>query len=206
MGGFFFGCTNNPAAALVQDSSCSGFVTSPDTKEEPMATDAAGWWQRKNIRGRAMGAFKTGLAAVLCLWLGHLFRLSHSYWAAVSAIVVMGSDSAVTWTSCRDRLIGTAIGALMGWGTFYVWHEHYFLYGLAVMVCLLACSLLEFEKAGRLAGVALTIVLLIRIDSGPGQAALARFLEVSLGILVALGVTVLVFPDRKLMSTDEALS
>lgn len=167
-----------------------------------MAADAAGWWQRKNIRRRAMGAFKTGVAAVLCLWLGNLLGLSHSYWAAISAIVVMGSDSAVTWTSCRDRLIGTAIGALMGWGMFYVWRGHYITYGLAIMVCLLVCSLLEFEKAGRLAGVALTIILLIKIDSGPGQAALARFLEVSLGILVALGVTVAVFPERPQMTSS----
>ncbi len=164
--------------------------------------DAAGWWQQKKIGRRAMGAFKTGVAAVLCLWLGNLFGLAHSYWAAISAIVVMGSDSAVNWISCRDRLIGTAIGALMGWGMFYVWRGHYIVYGLAIMVCLLICSLLEFEKAGRLAGVALTIILLIKIDSGPGQAALARFLEVSLGILVALGVTVLVFPERLLRNSQ----
>jgi uncharacterized membrane protein YgaE (UPF0421/DUF939 family) len=171
-------------------------------KEKPMAEDAMSWWTRRNFGQRAMGAFKTGVAAVLCLWLGHLFRLSHSYWAAISAIVVMGSDSAVTWTSCRDRLIGTAIGALMGWGVFYVWRGHYVLYGLAIMVSLLACSLLEFEKAGRLAGVALTIILLIKIDSGPGHAALARFLEVSLGILVALAVTVVVFPERPRMAAE----
>lgn len=169
-----------------------------------MAADAVGWWQRKNIRRRAMGAFKTGVAAVLCLWLGNLFGLAHSYWAAISAIVVMGSDSAVNWISCRDRLIGTAIGALLGWGMFYVWRGHYIVYGLAIMVCLLICSLLEFEKAGRLAGVALTIILLIKIDSGPGHAALARFLEVSLGVLVALGVTVVVFPERPLMGGDRA--
>ena len=65
-------------------------------REEPMAANAAGWLQQKKIGRRAMGAFKTGVAAVLCLWLGNLFGLSHSYWAAISAIVVMGSDSAVT--------------------------------------------------------------------------------------------------------------
>ena len=161
-----------------------------------MNANAAAWWKRRNFGRRALDAFKTGVAALLCLWLGHLFRLTHSYWAAVSAIVVMQSDASVTLSSCRDRLIGTAIGALMGWGMFYVWHGHYVVYGLAVMLCLLICSLLEFEKAGRLASVALTIVLLIKIDSGPEQAAVARFLEVSLGIIVALAVTMLVFPER----------
>jgi uncharacterized membrane protein YccC len=158
------------------------------------APAAANWWRRKKIGNSAIGAFKTSLAAVLCLWLGNLFGLTHSYWAAVSAIVVMGSDSGVTWASCRDRLIGTGIGALLGWGTAYVWHGHYLLYGLAVLICLLVCSTLEFEKAGRLAGVALTIIVLIKIDGGPGSAALARFLEVGLGIVVALAVTHLVFP------------
>jgi uncharacterized membrane protein YccC len=173
-----------------------------------MATQAedpnrGSWWERKNIRQRATGAFKTGMAAVLCLWLGHLFGLTHSYWAAVSAIVVMGSES-VSLVACRDRLIGTAIGAVLGWATFYVWHGYYLLYGLAVMLCLLACSMLKFEKAGRLAGVALTIIVLIKVDGGPGRAAVARFLEVGLGIVVALAVTLLVFPERPAEFADSA--
>jgi uncharacterized membrane protein YgaE (UPF0421/DUF939 family) len=176
----------------------------------PVATElgspvAANWWKRKNIGNRAIGAFKSSLAAVLCIWLGNLFGLTHSYWAAVSAVVVMGSDTPVSLASCRDRVIGTAIGALLGWGTSYVWHGHYLLYGLAVLVCLLVCSTLEYEKAGRLAAVALTIIVLIHIDQGPGQAALARFLEVSLGVVVALAVTLLVFPQRPAEYANPAL-
>jgi uncharacterized membrane protein YgaE (UPF0421/DUF939 family) len=156
----------------------------------------ANWWERKKIGSRALGAFKTSLAAVLCLSLGNLFGLSHSYWAAISAIVVMGSDTAVSLVACRDRLIGTAIGAVLGWATFHVWHGHYVVYGLAILICLLVCSTLEFEKAGRLASVALTIIVLIKTEGGPLQAALSRFLEVGLGIVVALAVSLLVFPQR----------
>jgi uncharacterized membrane protein YgaE (UPF0421/DUF939 family) len=162
----------------------------------PESVGSSHWWERTNFTIRAIGAFKTGLAAVLCLWLGNLFHLTHSYWAAVSAIVVMGSDSNLNLTTCRDRIIGTAIGAFLGWATYYAWHGHYLLYGLAVMLCVFVCSLLEFEKAGRLAAVTLTIVALISIDDGPAQAALARFLEVGLGIVVALAVTLLVFPPH----------
>lgn len=168
---------------------------------KPMAANSAGeavasWWERKEINTRVLDAFKTSLAAVICLWLGNRLGLVHSYWAAVSAIVVMASDKNLTLISCRDRIIGTAIGALLGWGTYYVWHGHYLMYALAVLLCLLACSTLEFEKAGRLAAVTLTIVVLIPIDNGPGSAALARFLEVSMGVVVALAMTHLVFPQR----------
>jgi hypothetical protein len=46
----------------------------------------------KNFGSQAISAFKTGLAAVLCVWLGNLLGLEHS-WAAVSAIVVMVVDN-----------------------------------------------------------------------------------------------------------------
>ena len=155
------------------------------------------WREQKNFGKQAIGAFKTGLAAVICVWLGNLLGLAHSYWAAVSAIVVMGLDNTLTFASCRDRIIGTAIGAFMGWVTCYAWHGHYLLYGLSVALCIFICSMLAFDKAGRLAAVALSIIVLVKIDNGPAQAAIGRFLEVGLGIVVALVVTLLVFPTHR---------
>ena len=154
------------------------------------------WWEGKNFGKQAVAAFKTGLAAVLCVWLGNLLGLEHSYWAAVSAIVVMAYDSTITFASCWDRILGTAIGAFLGWVTCYVWHGHYLIYGLSVALCIFICSALAFDKAGRLAAVTLSIIVLVKVDGGPAQAAIARFLEVGLGIVVALAVTLLVFPPR----------
>lgn len=102
----------------------------------------------------------------------------------------------MTFTSSRDRIIGTGIGVLLGWGTSYVWHGHSLLYGISVALCILFCSALQFHKAGHLAAVALTIVMLVNVDAAPGRAALDRFLEVGLGILVALAVTLLVLPPK----------
>ena len=87
------------------------------TNAESPEHAVSSWWQRKDFGDVAVSAFKTGLAAVLCVWLGNLFGLVHSYWAAVSAIVVLGADPAPTFASCRDRIIGTAIGAFLGWVT-----------------------------------------------------------------------------------------
>jgi uncharacterized membrane protein YccC len=156
----------------------------------------ASWWVQKNFGKQAVGALKTGLAAILCMWLGDLIGLIHSYWAAVSAIVVMGFDNTLTFASCRDRILGTAIGAFLGWIACYLWHGDYLIYGLAVAVCIFVCSAFAFDKAGRLAAVTLSIIVLVKIDGGPAQAAIARFSEVGFGIVVALAVTMLVFPSR----------
>ena len=164
------------------------------TNTEDQESRVPGWLKQKKIGNQSIAALRTGLAVVLCIWLGNLLGLSRSYWAAVSAIVVMGVDTTLTFASCRDRIIGTAIGAFMGWVTFYVWHGHYLVYGLAVALCIFVCSALAYDKAGRLAAVTLSIVVLVKWDGGPAHAAVSRFLEVGFGIVVALAVTLLVFP------------
>ena len=90
------------------------------TSSVPGESRFSTWLKGRNFGKQAIGAFKTGLAAVLCVWLGNLLGLEHSYWAAVSAIVVMAYDTTLTFASCRDRIIGTAIGAFLGWVTCYV--------------------------------------------------------------------------------------
>jgi uncharacterized membrane protein YccC len=168
--------------------------SSTDASDQPRPQP--NWWQQKDFGYQAIGAFKTGLAAVICVWLGNLLGLERSFWAAVSAIVVMAFDTTITFASCRDRIIGTAIGAFLGWVTYYAWHGHYVIYGLAVALCIFVCSALAFDKAGRLAAVTLSVIVLVKFDGGPAHAAISRFLEVGLGIVVALAVTTLVLPSR----------
>jgi uncharacterized membrane protein YgaE (UPF0421/DUF939 family) len=139
---------------------------------------------------------RAGLAAVISLWLANLLVLPHAFWAAVSAIVVMGWDSTLTFASCRDRVLGTAVGAFLGWVTFYAWHGHYLLYGVSVALCVFVCSAFQFDKAGRLAAATLSIIVLVPLDAPPSKVALSRFLEVGIGVTVALVVSLVVFPSR----------
>jgi len=132
---------------------------------------------------------KTALAAGLCLVLARAMKLHQPYWACVSTIVVMQSETAATLVASRDRLVGTAVGALVGWGVSVVWHEHFVVYAAAVLICMLIPELLGLKGAGRLAGVAATIILLVPSTATRGVTARNRFLEVSFGIVVALVVS-----------------
>ena len=59
-----------------------------------------------------------------------------------------------------------------------------------------ACSALQFDKAGRLAAATLSIIVLVPLDAPPSQVALRRFLEVGIGVTVALVVSLVVFPSH----------
>jgi uncharacterized membrane protein YgaE (UPF0421/DUF939 family) len=141
-------------------------------------------------------AAKTGLAAVLAYYLAHFIRLPESYWAAISAIIVMYSDVSRTINASGQRLVGTAIGVSIGGLFVALFGEKLWAFGIAVTMTVFVCSLLGLADAARLAGVAVAIVMLIGHPVHPWIAPLHRFLEVSFGIVIAVLVSALIWPTR----------
>lgn len=70
----------------------------------------------KGLLAHIFQAAKAGLAAVLAFYVARFTGLPESYWAAVSAIIVMYSDMTRTLRAAGYRLIGTAIGVTIGAG------------------------------------------------------------------------------------------
>jgi uncharacterized membrane protein YgaE (UPF0421/DUF939 family) len=142
-------------------------------------------------------AAKTGLAAVLAFYLARFLSLPESYWAAISAILVMYSDVSRTVKASGQRLVGTAIGVSVGGIFAALFGQHLWAFGAAVTLTVLVCALLGFAEAARLAGVAVAIVMLVSHPGRPWAAALHRFLEVSFGIVIAVLVSALHWPLRR---------
>jgi uncharacterized membrane protein YgaE (UPF0421/DUF939 family) len=141
-------------------------------------------------------AAKTGLAAVLAFYLAQFLKLPESYWAAISAIIVMYSEVSRTMKASGQRLVGTAIGVSMGGAFAALFGQQLWAFGVAVAITVFVCGLLGFADAARLAGVAVAIVMLASHPGRPWTAALHRFLEVSFGIVIAVLVSALNWPSR----------
>jgi uncharacterized membrane protein YgaE (UPF0421/DUF939 family) len=146
---------------------------------------------------RLKHAAKTGLAAALSFYLASFLHLPESYWAAISAIIVMYSDVSRTLKASGQRLVGTAIGVSIGGAFAALFGQRIWAFGVAVTLTVLVCALLGFAEAARLAGVAVAIVMLVSRPGSPWIAALHRFLEVSFGIVIAVVVSVLIWPSKK---------
>lgn len=149
-------------------------------------------------------AAKTALAAALCWWLASRFGLHDGYWGAISAIIVLQSNVGATITASRDRILGTVIGALFGF-TFSLVGTLPWNYIFAVIAAIVVCGLLGYRSSSRLAGVTITIVMLVQ-SSSRKELAFIRVGQVVVGILVALAVTTLVFPDRARLRLRDGLA
>lgn len=158
-------------------------------------------WERRRL---LIHAAKTALAAALCWWIATLFGLHDGYWGAISAIIVLQSNFGATISASRDRILGTLIGALIGFSCTQFgalpWN-----YILAVAAAVIVCGLLGLRSSSRLAGVTITIIMLVKTGSH-WTLALDRVLEVFLGIVVAVAISTLVFPDRARLRLREGLA
>ena len=163
-----------------------------------------GWlsWERRRL---LIHAAKTALAAGLCWWLALRFGLHDGYWGAISAIIVLQSNFGATITASRDRILGTVIGALFGF-SFSLFGVLPWNYILAVIAAVAVCGLLGLRSSSRLAGVTITIVMLVQKTGSHWTVALDRVSEVFLGIVVALAIATLVFADRARLRLRDGLA
>ena len=150
-------------------------------------------------------AAKTALAATLCWWLAQAFGLHEPYWGPISAIIVLQSNVGSTITASRDRILGTLIGAAFGF-SFSLFGALPWNYVGAVLAAVILSGLLGLRNSSRLAGVTITIVMLVQKTGSRWELALDRVGEVMLGIVAALAVSTLVFPDRARVRLRDGLA
>lgn len=188
----------------MQSASNKSWSQEAQTLKKHLAGPTSGFltFERKSM---LLLAFKTALAAGLCYWLATLAHLADGYWGSISAIIVLQSNVGSTVTASRDRLIGTLIGAGFG-AVFSLFGEGLWVYLLAVVAAMVTCSLLGLKNSARLAGVTVTILMLVHRTGSNWTMPMHRVIEVLLGIVIALGISTLVLPDKAKVRLQDGLA
>jgi uncharacterized membrane protein YgaE (UPF0421/DUF939 family) len=157
-----------------------------ECRHRPSTVDMAS--SRNLTRARFELAVATGIAGVVSLYAARILQLPQAYWAAISSFIVLQSNIAGTLSAARNRLIGTAIGAVIGALSVRYLGAHPLWLGLAAVLTVLICQALGLEDSYRLACVTVAIVMLISPMHSAWVTAAYRFLEVALGIIVAVAI------------------
>jgi len=129
-------------------------------------------------------------------------KMPEAYWAAIATLVVMQSTLGATLTLSIERIAATAVRASAGALEANYFRTNLVAYAIAIfLVGLLSFAFRLEETAYSYASITLTIIVLIPRSEAPWATALHRFLEVSIGIIVALGVVAL-WPEHRRPSPD----
>lgn len=131
---------------------------------------------------------RVAIATVISLLLARMLHLAEFYWAPISTIVILLS-TINPLTLAWQRFAGTAVGAFLGAIIASYSHQNWAVYGAGIFVCGIISSMLRIASAYRFGAIAFSIVVLIAHQASPWTVALHRFIEVSMGIAVALLVS-----------------
>ncbi len=156
-------------------------------------------WNPENLPS-VIHSIRTAIAATVSLAVARLFGLPEAYWAAIATLVVMQSTLGATLLISIERIAATALGALAGAPLASYFTGNLLVFAAAVFVLGLVCAAFRMEKSAyRYASVTLAIIVLIQRSNAAWIVALHRFLEVSVGILVALALAA-IWPEHEVES------
>lgn len=148
-------------------------------------------------RRELVHSVRTAIAAVFSLLVGRLFKLPESYWATITTMIVMQSTLGAALTISKQRLAGTALGAVMGALFARYAGQNVRVFGVAIFLTGVICALLHMGRSAyRYAGITLAIVMLVARTQPAWVVAIHRFFEISLGIVVGLLLTA-VWPESQ---------
>src|SRR6516164_5269599 len=161
-------------------------------------------WKQENLPSISH-ALRTAIAATLSVVAAPLIRLPEAYWAVIATLVVMQSPLSSTVPLAIQRIVASALGATLGTIESACFGANLVAFALTIFVLGLISIAFRLEKVGySYAGMTLAIIVLIPRPEAPWIAALHRFAEVSLGILVALVVVAVWREGQRLFSDDKA--
>src|SRR5256884_5568436 len=153
-------------------------------------------WDKKNLPSIAH-AIRTAVAATASVMIARLVQMPEAYWAAIATLVVMQSTLGATLTLSIERIVATAVGASVGALEANFFRANLVAFAVAIVLIGLLSIAFRLEKtAYRYASITLAIIVLIPRSAPAWIIALHRFLEVSVGIIVALAVVAL-WPEHQ---------
>lgn len=148
---------------------------------------------------RLIHAAKTALACLIGFVVARLLHFPIDQWLIITILVVMCAQVSVgsMIQKSNSRFLGTVIGTIVATLTLLIFPQNYLANTLVIALCgaffsYIATSETPYSDAGTLGAVTITTIL---ISQNPGLiTAGERFIEISVGILIASLVSQLVLP------------
>jgi uncharacterized membrane protein YccC len=142
-------------------------------------------------------SLRTAAVTVTSLMIALLFGLPEAYWAAITTLVIEQSSLGAARTVSRHRFIGTLLGAAVGAIVATLPVPRAVAFGASVFLLGPLRVLSRSDLNGYRFGVATLAIILLVPRVGPAWlVALHRFIEVSIGIAVAL-VLAVAWPEKE---------
>ena len=164
------------------------------------------WMKNLLLATEAKEAFKTGLAASISLAIGlafaHVYErpdtLVSGLWCVMASIVVMQAHLGGTYKAAWIRFLGVLIGSIAGAVLIDQLGSSPVSLGISVFFTIILCALLNIKDSFRIAAMSTAVIIVMggTHPINPWTFSFYRFVDSCIGILVAIAVARLLWPEK----------
>ena len=143
-----------------------------------------------------MRNIKTAIAVVLSILISKAIKMEYPFYAAIASIISMQSSVEDSFKTGRNRMLGTIIGAIIGFLCALINPESLILVGLGIVIVIYLCNLLSWKESSSIGCVVFCAIMLNIKGNNPLFYSLNRILDTFVGIIVAIGVNYFIVPPK----------
>lgn len=146
-----------------------------------------------------MRNLKTAIAVFLCIIITRSLNISDSpFYACIAAVICMQSSVFETFKTGKNRMIGTFIGALIGFLFALIQPGNALLVAVGITLLIYICNVLGYNKSISIACIVFIAIMVNLTDKTPLFYSTYRLIETFIGILIAVLVNYFIYPPKYL--------
>lgn len=139
---------------------------------------------------------KTAIAVCASILISRGLSMEYPFYAAIASVIAMQSSVEGSFKAGKNRMLGTFIGALVGFICASIKPGNIFLVGIGVICVIYLCNLFNWEKSSSIGCIVFCVIMINLKGNNPLFYSINRLLDTFLGITVAVAVNYLVVPPK----------
>lgn len=143
-----------------------------------------------------MRTAKTMLAVFLALAVTYVLDRPYPMYAAIATIIAMSSTVFNSIEQGKNRLIGTCLGAFIGYLCLLIDPDNPLLAALGVGIVIFICNTMQINKSIAISSMVFLSVFIGSQGSQLLYYTVNRLLDTSIGIIIAVLVNLLIYPPN----------
>lgn len=152
-----------------------------------------------NIEFKKIGMrnVKTAISVVLSILISNLLKMEYPFYVVIASIISMQSSVEASFKVGRNRILGTLVGAAIGFVCALIKPGDAIISGLGIIAVIYICNMLDWKESASIAGVVFCAIMLNLKGGSALFYSLNRILDTFVGIAVAVVVNRFLFPPKK---------
>ncbi|AKN33509.1 hypothetical protein Ccar_22840 [Clostridium carboxidivorans P7] len=148
------------------------------------------------FRKIGMRNIKTAISVSICVALAHVFYREYIFYAAIASVIAMQSSVADSFKAGKNRILGTIVGAVIGFVCAFISPNNIILCGVGIIILIFICNSLGWNKSITISCIVFLAIMLNLNGRSPFMYSINRIIDTFIGITVAVLVNYFILPPK----------